>query len=180
METRRRTFCSGPFASDKMINQHELVFLDLGGCFNGYFSDFTRTVVCGEPNEQQKKIYRAVHGMMMEIFRTMKPGNTTDEVNRMARKVVVDSGFEGHDYLGLLGHSIGVTGLTFPIIGEIAAEGTENITELKPGMIFSLEPGIFIPGTPGGGGIRLEDTVLITETGNEVFTTVPYDDKLLA
>jgi Xaa-Pro dipeptidase len=168
------------FASDKMINQDELVFLDLGGCFNGYFSDFTRTVVCGEPNEQQKKIYRAVHGMMMEIFRTMKPGNTTDEVNRMARKVVVDSGFEGHDYLGLLGHSIGVTGLTFPIIGEIAAEGTENITELKPGMIFSLEPGIFIPGTPGGGGIRLEDTVLITETGNEVFTTVPYDDKLLA
>jgi Xaa-Pro aminopeptidase len=167
------------FASDKRINWGELVFLDMGGAFNGYFSDFTRTVICGEPNEQQKKIYRAVHGMMMEIHRTMKPGNTSVDVNNAARKVVTDSGFKGYDYLGLLGHSIGVTGLTFPIIGEISTTGGEQVTELKPGMIFSMEPGIFIPGTPGGGGVRLEDTILITEDGNEVFTKLPFDEKLL-
>lgn len=118
--------------------------------------------------------------MMVEIKRTMRPGVTNTEVNEAARKVVVDSGFKGHDYLGLLGHSIGVTGLTYPIVGEIAAIGSENVTELKPGMIFSMEPGIFIPDTPGGGGVRLEDTILVTEDGNEVFTKFPYDETLLS
>lgn len=168
------------FASDKRIDWGELVFLDIGGAFNGYFSDFTRTVICGEPNEKQKKIYKAVYGMMMEIHRTMKPGNSSVDVNNAARKVVNDSGFKGYDYLGLLGHSIGVTGLTFPIIGEISAMGGEHVTKLQPGMIFSMEPGIFIPDTPGGGGVRLEDTILITEDGNEVFTKFPYDNKLLS
>jgi Xaa-Pro aminopeptidase len=168
------------FASDRKVNWGELVFLDLGGCFNGYFSDFTRTVIFGKPNEQQKKIYKAVHQMMAEIKRTMKPGVTNTEVNEAARKVVVDSGFEGHDYLGLLGHSIGVTGLTYPIVGEVAAIGSENVIELKPGMIFSMEPGIFMPNTPGGGGVRLEDTILVTEDDNEVFTNFPYDENLLS
>jgi Xaa-Pro dipeptidase len=167
------------FASDRMINWGELVFLDLGGCFNGYFSDFTRTVILGKPNELQKRIYRAVYEMMMAIQETMKPGKTNAEVNEAARKVVIDHGFKGHDYLGLLGHSIGVTGLTYPIVGEIAAVGSENVIELQPGMIFSMEPGIFIPKTPGGGGVRLEDTILITETGNEVLTKTPYDENLL-
>jgi len=168
------------FASDRKINWGELVFMDLGGCFNGYFSDFTRTVILGKPNDQQKKIYRAVYAMLMEIHRTMMPGNTNKDVNDAARKAVIDAGFEGYDYLGLLGHSIGVTGLTYPIIGEIAAIGSEHIVELKPGMIFSMEPGIFIPGVPGGGGVRLEDTILITEEGNEVLTKTPYDENLLS
>ena len=167
------------FASDKKIHWGELVFLDIGGCFNGYFSDFTRTVIFGKPNEQQKKIYKAVYEMMKEIQRTMKPGHTNTEVNESARKVVIDHGFKGHDYLGLLGHSIGVTGLTYPIVGEIAAIGSEKEIELRQGMVFSMEPGIFIPGTPGGGGVRLEDTILITENGNEVLTTTPYDENLL-
>ena len=167
------------FASDKQINQNELVFMDLGGCFNGYFSDFTRTVIFGKPNAQHKKIYRAVYEMMNEIKRTVVPGNTNADVNKAARKVVIDHGFKGHDYLGLLGHSIGVTGLTYPIVGEIAAMSEREVV-LKPGMIFSLEPGIFIPGVPGGGGVRLEDTILVTEEGNEVLTTTPYDENLLS
>lgn len=167
------------FASDRKIQWNELVFMDLGGCFNGYFSDFTRTVIFGKPSETHKRIYRAVHEMMSEIKRTLKPGNTNADVNRAARQVVIDHGFKGHDYLGLLGHSIGVTGLTYPIIGEIAAASEKQVV-LKPGMVFSLEPGIFIPGTPGGGGVRLEDTILVTETGNEVLTTTPYDENLLA
>jgi Xaa-Pro aminopeptidase len=168
------------FASDKKINWGELVFLDLGGCFNGYFSDFTRTVIYGKPSETHKRIYKAVYQMMMEIHRTMKPGKTNAEVNQAARKVVIDCGFKGYDYLGLLGHSIGVTGLTYPIVGEVAAVGSENVTELKPGMIFSMEPGIFIPNTPGGGGVRIEDTILITEDGNEILTKTPYDENLLS
>jgi Xaa-Pro dipeptidase len=65
-------------------------------------------------------------------------------------------------------------------VGEIAAIGSENVTELKPGMIFSMEPGIFIPNTPGGGGVRIEDTILITEEGNEILTKTPYDENLLS
>jgi Xaa-Pro aminopeptidase len=168
------------FASDKKIIWGELVFLDLGGCFNGYYSDFTRTIIFGKPNDKQKRIYKAVHAMMMEIKRTMKPGATNREVNDAARKAVVDAGFKGYDYLGLLGHSIGVTGLCYPIIGEIAAVGSEHEVELKPGMVFSMEPGIFIPNVPGGGGVRLEDTILITDDGNEFFTTFPYDENLLS
>ena len=137
-------------------------------------------MIFGKPNELQKKIYKAVYQMMMEIHRTMKPGKTNAEVNQAARKVVIDCGFKGYDYLGLLGHSIGVTGLTYPIVGEIAAIGSENVTELKPGMIFSMEPGIFIPNTPGGGGVRIEDTILITEEGNEILTKTPYDETLLS
>ena len=168
------------FASDKRINWGELVFMDIGGCFNGYFSDFTRTVIYGKPNQKQKDIYKAVYAMMMEIKRTMKPGNTNQDVNNAARKAVVDAGFKGYDYLGLLGHSIGCTGLCYPIVGEVAAIGSEDEVELKPGMIFSMEPGIFIPGIEGGGGVRLEDTILITEDGNEFLTKVPYDDELLS
>ena len=154
--------------------------MDLGGCFNGYYSDFTRTVIFGKPNDQRKRIYTAVYEMIMAIHRTMKPGNTNKDVNDAARKVVIDSGFKGHDYLGLLGHSIGLSGLTYPVIGEVAAVGSEDIVELKPGMIFSMEPGIFIPGVPGGGGVRLEDTILITEDGNEVFTKTPFDETLFS
>lgn len=146
----------------------------------GISPNFTRTVILGKPNGNQRKIYRAVYQMMMEIQKTMKPGKTNAEVNEAARKVVIDCGFKGYDYLGLLGHSIGVTGLTYPMVGEIAAIGSENVIELKPGMIFSMEPGIFIPQTPGGGGVRLEGTILITEDGNEVLTKTPYDENLLA
>jgi len=167
------------FASDREIKYGDLVFLDMGGMFNGYNSDFTRTVIFGEPNEQQKKIYKTVYKMMMAIHETLKPGNTNVDVTKAVKKVVKDEGFEGKDYLGLIGHSLGVHGLTSPIIGEKASKG-EKTFELKPGMVFSLEPGIFIPGTPGGGGVRLEDTLLVTEDGNELFTPAPYDEKLLS
>ena len=167
------------FASDREIKYGDLVFLDLGGCFNGYNSDFTRTVIYGEPNEKQKEIYQAVYKMMMTIHGMMKPGNTNVDLTKAVKKVVRDEGFEGQDYLGLIGHSLGVHGLTSPIIGEKSSKG-EKTFELQPGMVFSLEPGIFIPDVPGGGGVRLEDTILVTEDGNELFTPAPYDEKLLS
>lgn len=167
------------FASDRQIKYGDLVFLDIGGCFNGYFSDFTRTVIYGKPNSQQKKIYQAVYKSMMAIHENMKPGKTNLEVTKAVKEVVKQEGFEGHDYLGLIGHSIGLHGLTSPIIGEKASKG-EKIFKLEPGMVFSLEPGIFIPNVPGGGGVRLEDTIVITEDGNELLTPAPYDENLLS
>jgi len=152
--------------------------MDLGGCFNGYFSDFTRTVCLGQPNEQQRKIYTAVYETMMNIIETMGPGVTNEQVNRSAREVIKKHGFEEHGFHGLLGHSIGISGLTAPLIGELAATG-EKVFELKPGMIFSLEPTITVPGVPGGGGVRIENNILITEKGNEVLNKTPYCQKML-
>ena len=165
------------FASDRVINNGELVFMDLGGCFNGYFSDVTRTVVLGKPNDQQRKIFSAVHDSMMKAHEVMKPGVTNVEVNEAVRQVQKRHGFEG--YLGVLGHTIGISAFDAPLIGEIAATG-EKVFELKPGMTFSVEPTITVPGVPGGGGVRLEDCVLITEKGNEVLSRgVPYCTRLL-
>ena len=165
-------------ASDKIIFRGDLVFLDLGGCFNGYFSDFTRTVCLGQPSEQQKRIYTAVYETMMDIVETMKPGVTNERVNQSARGIIKKHGFEKYGFHGLLGHSIGTSGLTYPIIGELAATG-EKVFELQPGMIFSLEPTITVPGVPGGGGVRLENNILITAAGNEVLNRTPFCQKML-
>jgi Xaa-Pro aminopeptidase len=166
------------FASDKPILRGDLVLMDLGGCFNGYFSDFTRTVCLGQPNEQQKRIYTAVYETMMNIIETMKPGVTNVEVNRSARGVIQKHGFEKYAWYGILGHSIGVSALTAPLIGELSATG-EREFELQPGMVFSMEPTIIVPGIPGGGGIRIENNLLITEKGNEVLNRTPYCQKML-
>ncbi|MBI2871894.1 MAG: aminopeptidase P family protein [Chloroflexi bacterium] len=165
------------FASDRIIQRGDLVFMDLGGCFNGYFSDVTRTVCVGRPNDAQKRIYTAVYESLMKAREVMKPGATNMEVNRVVRAVKERHGFEG--YLGVLGHAIGITSFSPPLIGEVAATG-EAVFELQPGMIFSVEPTITIPGIPGGGGVRLEDCIMITENGNEVLSgNVPFCEKFM-
>jgi Xaa-Pro dipeptidase len=166
------------FASDRTIRYGDLVFMDLGGCFNGYFSDFTRTVVHGKPNDMQKRIYAAVYEEMMTVQELLKPGHTNEELNIAARNVIKKHGFEEWGFHGVLGHSIGVSGLCAPLIGEIAATGGDAF-EFQPGMIFSCEPAILVPNVPGGGGVRLEDTILVTETGNELLTRHPYCEELM-
>lgn len=165
------------FASDRIIRRGDLVFMDLGGCFNGYFSDVTRTIVVGQPNKQQTDIFNAVYASIEATQATMKPGATNYQVNEAARKAKTDRGFEG--YLGVLGHGIGVSAFTPPLIGDISATG-EMEFEFKPGMTFSIEPTITVTGVKGGGGARLEDCFLVTEDGNEVLSgNVPYCEKLL-
>ncbi|KUO71932.1 MAG: hypothetical protein APF77_04580 [Clostridia bacterium BRH_c25] len=166
------------FASDRTIRYGDLVFMDLGGCFNGYFSDFTRTVIHGKPNDMQKRIYAAVYEEMMTVQELLKPGHTNEEVNIAARNIIKKHGFEEWGFHGVLGHSIGVSGLEAPLIGEIAATGGD-VFEFVPGMCFSCEPAILVPNIPGGGGVRLEDTILVTETGNEILSRHPYSDELL-
>lgn len=165
------------FASDRIIRRGDLVFMDLGGCFNGYFSDVTRTIVVGKPNEDQVKIFRAVYDSILATEEVMRPGVTNTEVNGAAREAKTKHGFEG--YLGVLGHGIGVAAFAPPLIGDVSATG-ENVFELEENMTFSIEPTVTIPGIPGGGGVRLEDCFLVTEDGNEVLSgNVPYCEKLL-
>jgi len=148
--------------------------MDMGACYQGYFSDETRTVPVGRPDEGARDVYRAVYDALRSAIKMLKPGNRTVDVHLAARGAIKDAGYEKYGYYGLLGHGIGTSGQEAPVVGEIVTQGEQQVT-LQPGMCFTLEPGIFVPGVVG---IRLEDNVLITESGADVLTRVPYEEDL--
>ena len=164
------------FASDRQVRYGDLVFMDMGGCFNGMFAESTRTVCCGEPNDMQRRIAEAVYAAMVAAVRAMKPGNTNEDVSRAAQATYRQYGFEQHALRTVLGHSIGLAGWEPPTLGDPAFTG--SIFKLKPGMVFSIEPTVIVPDVPGGGGIRLEDEILVTDLGPELLTRAPLDRRI--
>ena len=164
------------FASDRQVRFGDLVFMDMGGCFNGMFAEATRTVCCGEPNDTQRRIGEAVYAAMVAAVRAMKPGNTSEDVAKAVQEVYRKQGFEQFALRTVLGHSIGLAGWEPPTLGDPAFTG--SIFELKPGMVFSIEPTIIVPDVPGGGGIRIEDEILVSDSGPELLTRAPLDLRL--
>ena len=146
------------------LRRGEVVLIDGGGRLHGYASDITRTGVFGAPpTERQRKVWDVVRRAQQAAFETAKPGVEAQAVDAAARRVVEEAGF-GPDYKYFthrVGHGIGMDGheWTYFVRG--------NTTKLRPGMCFSDEPGIYIPGEMG---IRHEDCIFITETGAENFT----------
>jgi Xaa-Pro dipeptidase len=142
----------------------EVVLMDGGGRLHGYSSDITRTGVFGAPpTRRQREVWDIVRRAQEAALQAARPGAECQAVDAAARKVVVDAGF-GPDYKYFthrVGHGIGMDGheWTYLVRG--------NATKLRPGMCFSDEPGIYIPGEMG---IRHEDLIFITETGAEGMT----------
>ena len=152
-------------ATEKIICCGDLVTMDFGASLAGYNSDMTRTVVVGKADDKQKEIYLIVLEAQMAGIRAVKPGVAASEVDRAARSVI-----EGYGYGESFGHSTG-HGLGLKI-HENPRLSEKDSTELRPGMVVTVEPGIYLP---GWGGVRIEDSVLVESHGARVLSTTEKD-----
>jgi Xaa-Pro aminopeptidase len=165
------------FASDKLIREGDIVFIDIGAMWCGYYADMGRTVACGEPSARQREIFTAVHHALAAATETMRPGNTNDDVAAAVR-AEGDRRRLGESFLSLfIGHGIGMGANEPPYVGE-ALPGAETV-ELQAGMTMAIEPLIWVPDVPGGGGVRLEDTIVVADGGGVPLTRTAFDERLL-
>jgi len=159
--------------SNKIIKRGEIVMIDAGCRYMGYYSEFSRHVMVGNPTPEQKKLYRAAFEAEQEAIKAIKPGVKVSEVDRIARKVIEQAGYKEFQHPHYTGHGHGLSVHDLPIAGD---PGQKDDYPFEPGMVVAIEPGIFKPGV---GGVREEDVVLVTETSHEILTRVGYEDKLL-
>jgi Xaa-Pro aminopeptidase len=138
--------------SDRTIEEGDMVVLDFGGIQDGYGSDTTRTVHVGEPTGEERAVFEIVRRAQQAAFEAVRPGIACQEVDRVARKVITDAGY-GEYFIHRVGHGIGLTTHEPPYM----VEGETHA--LVPGMCFSIEPGIYLPGRFG---VRIEDIVAVT------------------
>lgn len=148
-------------ASDKKIAKNDFLTLDFGVYYKGYVSDMTRTFCVGlNPDPKLEEIYQIVKEAQAKAIEAIKPGIRAKDLDAVARDYISDKGYG--DYFGHgLGHSIGLVVHESPLINK------KSYDILQPGMIITIEPGIYIPQL---GGVRIEDDVLITKDGYEVLT----------
>jgi Xaa-Pro aminopeptidase len=165
------------FASDKVIREGDLVFIDIGAMWNGYFSDMGRAVACGKPSRRQQEIYTAVRSSLDAAREAMRPGNTNLDVARAAVAAGEERGF-GDRFLSLfIGHGVGMGANEPPYVGE-QLRGAATVT-LEAGMTLAIEPLIWVPNVRGGGGVRLEDTIAVSDDGGKSLTRTAFDESLL-
>lgn len=164
-------------ATDKIIREGDLVFIDIGAQWSGYFADVARTVICGKPSRVQQEVYTGVHDALMAGTEAMKAGNTNDDVAEAVVAAASRHGLADHFISLFLGHGVGVGANEPPYVGESHA-GAETV-ELEAGMTLALEPLIWLPGVRGGAGVRLEDTVAVEEEGGRPITRTAFDERLM-
>lgn len=142
-------------ASDRPIQIGEPIVIDMGAKLNGYCSDITRTICVGEPDDIFNKIYDLVLTSQLAAIATLKPNLTGDQGDNLARTILNDAGYSenfGHS----LGHGIGLAVHEHPRVGPTSPD------PLEEGMVFSVEPGLYLS---GWGGVRIEDLVVMEHTG---------------
>jgi Xaa-Pro aminopeptidase len=163
--------------SDKIIRHGDLVFIDIGANWNGYFGDVARTGVCGEASDEQKRIYTAVHEALLAGIAEMRPGRTNKDAADAVIRAAEKRGLGGRFLSLFMGHGIGIGANEPPYIGETLPGAP--VYEFMPGMVFALEPLIWVEGVRGGGGVRLEEQVLITPSGPHVMSRTAFDGRLM-
>jgi Xaa-Pro aminopeptidase len=146
--------------TDRELRSAEPIVLDVGVKLNGYCSDMTRTIFLGSPDREFSKIYGIVREAQLAAMEEIKPGNLSTYPDKIARDVIGEAGYG--EYFGHgLGHGVGLATHERPRLGPRRA------VELKKGMVVTVEPGIYLPGK---GGVRLEQMVVIEDTGPRVLT----------
>jgi len=154
-------------ASEKRMGRKEMVVVDFGVRFQGYHSDETKTLILGKPDAEQRRIYETVRRAQEKAMRTIRPGVSGRFIDGAAREVIARAGygkFFGHG----TGHGVGLAVHEEPLISP---RGRGVVEE---GMVFTVEPGIYIP---GWGGVRLEDMVSVTSRGCERLTVLAKELK---
>lgn len=147
-------------ATDKVIEKGDFVTLDYGALYNGYISDMTSTIAVGQPSEKLVDMYNAVLGSQLLALEKVGPNMTGKEADAVARDYLTAKGY-GEAFGHSLGHGIGLE------VHEAPSLSVRGETVLEPNMTVTLEPGVYLPGI---GGVRIEDDILITATGNEKLT----------
>ena len=139
-------------STDKIIREGDLVFVDIGAMWAGYFGDLARTTVCGKPSRRQQEIYTAVHDAHAAGVASLKAGSTNDDVAQAIVAVAEEHGLRDNLISLFIGHGIGVGSNEPPYIGE-SLPGAETVRP-ELGMVFAVEPLIWVQGVRGGGGVR--------------------------
>jgi Xaa-Pro aminopeptidase len=164
--------CSGPytapyrrFTSDRIIRNGDMVIMDIGACYNGYYGDLTRTWICGnvKPTKEMKQVHQNCYNALFNAASKIRPGATNADVFAAADPYVLDS----------LGHGSGVNPWESPAFSPYSKDSP---VVLKENMQFNLEP---YCGVPGIGGARLENNHIVTKDGVDIYTTYPFDERLV-
>lgn len=156
-------------ASAKRIEKGDFILIDFGSGFQGYHSDQTRTLACGNPSLEQQKIYQIVKEAHDKAIGKVRPGIPICEVDGAARDYICNQGYG--EYFGHgTGHGIGLAVHEDPVVNS------ENKGIAQEGMVLTVEPGIYIP---EWGGVRIEDMVLVTPHGAEVLTYLSRELKII-
>lgn len=142
-------------ASERVLQGNEFVKMDFGALLDGYCSDITRTVMLGTSSPKHREIYDIVLEAQLHTLEHLRPGMTGREADALARDIIIRYGY-GDQFGHSTGHGLGME------VHEAPGLSMRSDTVLEPGMVVTVEPGIYLPGF---GGVRIEDDVLITENG---------------
>lgn len=155
---------------NSVIKKGDFVLFDLGVIVDGYCSDITRTVAFGDITEKQEEIYNTVLKAQLAAIDASKPGLTCSTVDQTARQIIADAGY-GDYFPHRLGHGLGISVHEYPSLTET------NALVLQEGMVFTIEPGIYVPNIAG---VRIEDDVYVTKDGVEILTKFPKELQILS
>ena len=150
-------------ASEKIINNNELITIDFGCVYKGMCSDITRTVVLGNPSDKMQEIFNVVFEAQRKGVAAIKAGVNGSFIDKICRDHIIAAGYEKY-FSHSTGHGLGYEVHEYPRVSAY------HDVILKPGMVITVEPGIYIPGV---GGVRIEDDILVTENGYQSLSTYP-------